>query len=196
MSMATFGVAGSLVQARVRDLAAAMGQSLDALVDGLAPAEVVGLGFVSTADCSRLTPVANTRHDLQAALQHQADPAREARPGFDRERFYRWCARQWPLTGGEGEADAPLRATWAAISAIRDEVSPEEREAWPAIQFEAAMFAMAYLRDFGWFDKFPHAVRVFTVDDDQLELTVRSRWLGLLNLDEWDEIEAYLATEH
>lgn len=196
MSMATFGVAGSLVQARVRDLAAAMGQSLDALVDGLAPAEVVGLGFVSAADCSRLTPVVNTRHDLQAALQHQADPAREARPGFDRERFYRWCARQWPLTGGDGPGDELLHHIWGRMRAIREQVSPAERASWPEIQYEAAMFALGVLREAGWFDKFPHAVRVFTVADDELDLTVRSRWLGLLNLDEWDEIEAYLATEH
>lgn len=194
--MATYGVAGSLIQAQVRDLAAAMGQSLDALVEGLRPADVVGLGFISESDGSRLIPVANTRRALLAALQHEADPQREARSGFDRERFYRWCARQWPLTGGDGPGDELLHHIWGRMRAVREQVSPAERASWPEIQYEAAMFSLGVLREAGWFDKFPHAVRVFTVDDDQLELTVRSRWLGLLNLDEWDEIEAYLATEH
>lgn len=191
--------AGALVDAHLEALSRSFQRTFEALIEGIAPDDIIGFGVFSDVDGADITAAVNTKQDLAANLERYSDPSysEDLPPEFSWERYLRWAIGEWPRNSLEHspEAAEQMREIWDTIAKLREQAPANDRQYWPSIQYEAAWIAMGYAVEDGWFDKWPQAVRVFAVMDDDEDMDTRIRWLGDLNHERRDEVEQYVWNE-
>lgn len=191
---------GALVDAHLDDLSKAARAVFGELMDGSDPADALGFALFSDVDGADVTAAVNTRQTLAENIERYSDPeySEGLEPEFSWERYLRFAPGEWTLTSADLDTAATrrLREVWDTIKAIREQVSTKEAVYWPSIQYETGYISLGYLIEDGWCDGYPEAVRVFTVMDDDDDLDDMARWLGMLNDQRWDEVEAYLTNEY
>jgi hypothetical protein len=145
------------------ELGHGIGQALERAilaVTGRLPAEdIVGVGIATDADATSIVAFANSRQNLDGMIAEEPELAIDSR----------WHLGEWDMDVTQVDADDPLEPVRAEahrakqLITSRDEGRAVSRDlsAFRMAVWDAVSHAMAESATNGFFDRWPHANRVF-----------------------------------
>lgn len=143
--------------------------------------QVLGWGLVTDADAQHLVPAIYRRHDhddnvAQAHLRYD-------QTGVDWDLYLRWTPVEWPRSTSTAPtaAEPELDEVWQQLLDRRSVSNGVDRTYWPSVMVELAANSMVVLQRSGWFDDYPHSVRMLQVVDGAIPTSTRRRWVQQMN---------------
>lgn len=178
---------------RLLQVAKLVRQSFVRLLSDTPTDQILGLALVTDAAAQRLVPTIYRVHDHAA---HLADAqARYDDTGVDWDLYLRWTPLEWPrsTTSAPTTAVTALDELWQELLDRRALTGGVDRSYWPSLMYEVAANAMIVLARAGWFDEYPHAVRILQVADGRIDRITRRRWVEAMNTEA--ALPSYLSHE-
>ena len=175
---------GEFFDSRLTRLAVLLKQAFTHLLSDTPAEDVLGFALMTDAEAVRLTAALYRRgdHEHNLAVAHR----RYAEAGVDWDLYLRWSPVEWPRTTTTAPVTAvpALTELWQTLLDRRAVANGVDRRYWPPVMFELAANALAVLYREGWFDDYPHSVRILHVADGVIDQNTRRRWVEAMNPDE------------
>lgn len=166
-------------------------RSFALLVDDVPPVEVIGFALYSDADGGTVVAAAGTRATYDALVAQHPGAADHLR----------WSAQEWGrdfMTLRERGLADPLGPVQQRLDALQDQADDGAELTFRELRsrvWELCAEAMAQIHASGWFDAYPHAVRVVEVSDHELAAEQQVGWIERCNPPVVaGEFAAYVAT--
>lgn len=178
---------------RLLQLAKLVRQSFVRLLSDTPTDQILGVALVTDAAAQQLVPT------IYRVLDHAANladaRARYDDTGVDWDLYLRWTPLEWPrsTTSAPAAAVTALEELWQELLDRRALTGGVDRSYWPSLMYEVAANAMQVLHRAGWFDEYPHAVRILQVADGRIDRITRRRWVEAMNTE--TALPSYLSHE-
>lgn len=166
---------------RLLRLTALVKQTFVRLRSDTAADDVLGLALVTDPDADHLTVAIYRRrdHDENLASAHRRYPDSDV----DWDLYLRWAPEEWPRSTDSAPVTraSELDDLWAELRDRQDTAIRPDRRYWPSLMYEIAANVMIVLHRDGWFEEYPHGIRLFHVSGGDVDRPTRRRWVEGMN---------------